>query len=208
MKNVMKESSISSIDYSKNQLRLTLKIPGQFNQDNASAAFAVGLLLKIDPQTIRKSIENYSGVARRFEYIGDFQGAKVYSDFGHHPTEIEVTMKAVREKFKHQKIYLFYQPHMFSRTKTLFDDFVKVFQNLPVDGVVILDIYPSRELDTGLVNSEQLVKTINKKHVYFAKEIKREEFKQYAKPGDILFFMGAGDTDKWAKELVNSQLNL
>ena len=192
------------LDYSKNEMGLDLKVPGKFNKLNAMAALQVGLLLKVDPSVIQKSLNNYTGVSRRFEYIGDYKSAKVYSDFGHHPTEIKKTMEAAREKFPNQKIYLFYQPHMFSRTKALFDDFVKVFQSLPIDGIVILDIYPSREVDTGLVTSEQLVKAINKKNIYYSKEINPEKFKQYAKPGDILFFMGAGDSDKWAKELVKS----
>jgi UDP-N-acetylmuramate--alanine ligase len=202
LKDIMKLSPVTCFDYSNNQYNLDLKVPGEFNQQNASAAFQVGLQLQIDPSIIRKSLESYQGVGRRFEYLGDFEEAKVYSDFGHHPTEIKVTMEAARNKFPNQKIYLFYQPHMFSRTKALFDDFVKVFQNLPVDGAVIYDIYPSREVDTGLVSSEELVKAINKKYIYFSKDINYKEFKQYSKPGDILFFMGAGDTDKWAKELV------
>ncbi len=204
VKDVMKQSKVSAFDFNKIETNLDLKIPGSHNILNAKAAFQVGLLLGINPEVITKSLNNYTGVGRRFEYLGDFNKAKVYSDFGHHPTEIKKTMIAAREKFPKNKIYLFYQPHMFSRTKALFDDFVNVFKNLPVDGTVILDIYPSREKDIGLVSSEKLVKAINKKYVYYAKILKRQEFEQYAKPGDILFFMGAGDIDKIARELVKT----
>ncbi len=213
VKDVMKASRVSAIDFNKIEVNFDLKIPGEYNISNAKAAFQVGLLLGLDPQIIKQSLENYSGVGRRFEYLGEFNGAKVYSDFGHHPTEIKKTIEAAREKFPKEKIYLFYQPHMFSRTKALFDDFVKVFRELPVDGCVTLDIYPSREIDTGIVSSEELVKAIKRKNVYYAKELKREEFEQYAKPNDILpfadgkrqvifFFMGAGDIDQLARELV------
>ena len=202
IKDVMKQSKVSALDSNKIETDFNLKIPGDHNILNAKAAFQVGLLVGIEPEIIRQSLNNYTGVGRRFEYIGKFNGAKVYSDFGHHPTEIIKTMEAAREKFPKERIWFFYQPHMFSRTKALFDDFVKVCQNLPVDGTVILDIYPSREIDTGLVNSEELVKAIDKENVYFAKELKKEEFEQYAKPGDILFFMGAGDIDKFARSLV------
>ena len=203
VKDVMKQSKVFALDFNKIEVDLDLKIPGGHNISNAKTAFQVGLLLGIAPEIIKQSLNNYGGVGRRFEYLGEFNGAKVYSDFGHHPTEITKTMVAAREKFPNQKIYLFYQPHMFSRTKALFDDFVKVFKNLPVDGTVILDIYPSREIDTGLVSSEELVKAIDKKNAYFAKELKKEEFEMYAKPGDILFFMGAGDIDKRARELLS-----
>src|SRR3972149_10190940 len=110
---------------------------------NASAAVQVGLTLGFDGKTIQKSLQNYLGVSRRFEYIGDFHRAKVYSDFGHHPTEIEKTMEAARQKFPKSRIWLVYEPHMFSRTKVLFDDFVKVFRQIPVDKIIITDIYPS-----------------------------------------------------------------
>lgn len=204
IKDVMKQSRISALDFNKLDINLDLKIPGKHNLANAKAAFQIGLLLGIMPERIRQSLNSYPGVGRRFEYLGNFQGAKVYSDFGHHPTEIKTTLEAARVKFPNQKIYLFYQPHMFSRTKVLFDDFVQVFKSLPVEKIVILDIYPSREKDTGLVNSQELVKEVNKQHVSYGKlENIKEEIKQYAKPGEILIFMGAGDIDNTARGLVS-----
>ncbi len=186
-----------------NLINFALQVPGDFNILNASLAFQVGLLLGIKPQTIQQSLSSYTGVGRRFEYLGDFHGAQVFSDFGHHPTEIKVTMEAAREKFPHQRIILIYEPHMFSRTKFLFDDFVKVFKDLPVDRVGILDIYPSRELDTGLVTSKQLVEAINKENItYFTWEDLKMGLEYDTTSGDVVFFMGAGDIDKWAKELV------
>lgn len=93
---------------------------------------------------------------------------------------------------------------MFSRTQSLFDDFVKEFKKLPVDGIVILDIYPSREIDTGVVNSKQLVDAVGKENVEYTtwEELKNELKTTELSENDILFFMGAGDSDKWAKELV------
>ncbi len=198
---------VQYLDYSRNKLSFPLKIPGEFNKLNAQAAMQVGLLLGIDPNIIKKSLSDYTGVNRRFEYIGEYRGAKVYSDFGHHPTEIKVTMEAVREKFPHTRILLVYQPHMFSRTKYLFDDFVKVFKNIPADKTYIMDIYPSREIDTGLVSSKELVETIGKNSVVYIGSANEtlEKLKPEIKSGDILFFMSAGDTDKLAKELVNPQ---
>ncbi|MBI2337894.1 hypothetical protein HYU95_01810 [Candidatus Daviesbacteria bacterium] len=196
-------TNVQYLDYSKNELGVELKIPGEFNKMNAKAAFQVGLILGINPSTIQQSLSGYSGVGRRFEYIGEYKGAKVYSDFGHHPTEIAKTMEAAREKFPKQRILLVYQPHMFSRTKALFPDFVKVFQQIPVDKIIITDIYPSREIDTGTINSKQIAESAGYDTLeYHSVDQLMSEVKKQIQKDDIVFFMGAGDTDKWAKELV------
>ncbi|HCB22767.1 TPA: UDP-N-acetylmuramate:L-alanyl-gamma-D-glutamyl-meso-diaminopimelate ligase, partial [Candidatus Daviesbacteria bacterium] len=85
--------------FKKQSKKVFDKPRGKFNVANASLALQVGLSLGIDRSLIRKSLQSYQGVGRRFEYLGDFKGVKVYSDFGHHPTEIKVTMQAAREKF-------------------------------------------------------------------------------------------------------------
>ncbi len=206
VKDIMKESKVSALDFNKIEVEFNLKIPGEYNISNAKAAFQVGLLLGIDPQIIRKSLENYAGVGRRFEFIGDYNGAKVYSDFGHHPTEIRETLKAAREKFKDKRILVIYQPHMFTRTKYLYNDFVKEFREAPVDKIFIMDIYQSREHNLGEVSSEQLTQAVDKDFVSYIGSADQvlEKLKPEIKNGDILFFMSAGDTDKLAKELVAS----
>lgn len=203
VKDIMKQSSVSALDSNKIEVDFDLKIPGDYNISNAKAAFQAGLLLGIKPEIIRQSLNNYTGVGRRFELIGQYNGVQIYSDFGHHPTEIKVTMEAARQKFPNQRLILVYEPHMFSRTKALFDDFVKVFKELPVDKIIITDIYPSREVDTSLISSQQLVDAINSDtSMYHSKEQLLPMLKDHIKNGDIIFFMGAGDTDKWARELV------
>lgn len=204
VKAAMKQSGIQYLDASKNELGTELKIPGDFNKLNAKLAMQTALLLGISPDVIKSSLQNFTGAGRRFEYIGEYNGAKVYSDFGHHPTEIAKTMEAVREKFPQERIILIYQPHMFSRTKALFSDFVKVFQNVPADKIFIIDIYPSREIDTGLTSSKELVSAIGKEEVIHAGSATEvlDKMKPEIKAGDILFFMSAGDTDKLAKDLV------
>lgn len=205
VKTVMKHSSLTVIDYSKNELNLNLKVPGTHNQLNASAVFQLGLALDIPAEKIRQSLENFSGISRRFEYVGTFKGALTYSDFGHHPTEIKATIQAAREKFPDKKLKLIFEPHMFSRTKALFDDFVKVFKKLPIDQGVIIDIYPSREVDTGQVRSYQLAESINLPHIsYKNPEELREYLDKNIQRGDIVFFMGAGDIDSLARKLAKN----
>lgn len=193
------------IDYSKQLIDFPLQIPGKFNILNSSAAYQVGLALKINPQVIKQSLSNFSGIGRRFEFLGEYNKAKIYSDFAHHPTEIRVTLETAREKFSDQKIIVVFQPHMFSRTYALFNDFVKIFQELPVDKSYILDIFPSREVDTGLVSSKQLVEAVNKSSVIYipSKEEVLEELKKKVREGDVIFFMGAGATDELAKKFIH-----
>ena len=196
------------IDYSKNLIDFSLTIPGEFNKWNASAALQVGLLLGISSEVIQRSLSSYAGVNRRFEYLGNLRGIKIYTDFGHHPTEIKTTMEAARQKFPNQYIWLIFQPHMFSRTKALFNDFTQTLKSLAtlkiVNQILLMDIYPSREKDTGLVKSLELVNAIDESNVDYVssgKELK-EIIRSGIGQGDIFFFMGAGDIDKIAKELV------
>ncbi len=193
------------IDYSQNLIDFSLSVPGQYNNLNASAVFQTGLALGIKPEVIRKSLQNFSGIGRRFELLGTYQGAKVYSDFAHHPTEIEVTLNAAREKFPNSKITVVFQPHMFSRTHFLFNDFVNVFQQLPVDQIFIQDIYPSREVDTGVVNSRQLVEAIDKDSVIYSPDPEDilKKLQHSADENSVIFFVGAGETHNLAKQLVN-----
>lgn len=190
------------LDYSRSELNFELQIPGQFNRSNAKAALQVGLLLGIDPEIIKMSLSSFKGVSRRFELIGSYKGNQVFSDFGHHPTEIEKTVMAAREKFPRQKIWLIYQPHMFSRTKFLFDQFVAVFKRIPVEKITIMDIYPSREVDTGIISAKQLVNAINTQHISYSSWEKLSKELRHNNLYQVIFCMGAGDIDQKIKELL------
>ncbi|MDO8570141.1 MAG: UDP-N-acetylmuramate--L-alanine ligase [Candidatus Daviesbacteria bacterium] len=193
------------IDYSEKLIDFPLQIPGKHNILNASAVFQLGLSLKIDPEIIKKSLMNFSGVGRRFEKIGELNGAQIISDFAHHPTEIKVTLEGAKEKFPDKKIILVFQPHMFSRTKALFDDFVKVLKNSPAERTYILDIFPSREVDTGLVNTQQLVDAINQENVKYINSYDKllDLLPKEIKEDNLVIFMGAGDNHKLALKLMN-----
>lgn len=192
------------IDYSKSEILFPLLIPGKHNLLNAAAVFQLGIALGIDSVEITKALESFTGISRRFEHLGKYQGAEVFTDFGHHPTEIEVTIKAAREKFPNKKLILIFQPHMFSRTKALFDDFVRVLKKAPVDQVILMDIYPSREVDTGLIKSWQIAESAKSPKVIYngAEEIK-ETLHRIADEDTVLFFMGAGDIDNLARKLAS-----
>lgn len=204
LKVVMKTSGVTCIDYSKSDFNLNLKVIGSYNRLNASAAFHIGLNLGIDVEIIRESLESFAGIGRRMEKIGEINGAQVFSDFGHHPTEIKVTLEAVKQEYPDKRIITVFQPHMFSRTYALFTDFVQVFKELHIDLAYILDIYPSREIDTGKVTSKQLVEAINKESVIYIESYDNalKKVKKEAKKGDIVIFLGAGDTHKLARQFL------
>ncbi|MBI2593442.1 UDP-N-acetylmuramate--L-alanine ligase [Candidatus Daviesbacteria bacterium] len=192
-------------DYSKNLIDFPLKVLGSHNILNASAAYHVGVALGINPKVIKSSLKNFDGIDRRIEYLGNINGAKVYSDFGHHPTEIKVTVQALRQKYHDREVIVLFQPHMFSRTKALFSDFVEVFRNLPVKKAYILDIYPSREIDTGLVDSKQLVQAIGKENVQYSRNLSKtfQELTNQLTNRHLVIFMGAGDIDQKIRLKIN-----
>ncbi len=199
---VRKSSSIECMDYSIKQPGLGLKVPGAFNQLNSAAVFNLGLELGIPEAYVQRSLESFAGIGRRFEFLGKRLGVLFFSDFAHHPTEIKVTIEAARQKFKKNRLWVLFQPHMFSRTQALFDDFVKVFRSLPANQIVITDIYAAREKDRGRVNSKQLVEAVNRQNVIYNSQQQLKGTLKNAKKGDVIFFMGAGDIDGFARAYV------
>lgn len=199
IKQVMKHSKVTVIDYSKSEYGLKLRVNGTHNLLNAKAAASVGISLGLEWKDVQRSLEDFRGIGRRSELIGRVGKVDVISDFGHHPTEITKTMEGIGEKYDLTRAILVYQPHMFSRTKYLFNDFVKVFKNLRVKSVYIMDIFPSREVDTGIVSSHEIVTAIDKKKVRYLDSI--ENFELDSETSAVVF-MGAGTIDKIAREWV------
>jgi len=183
------------------KLKKILKIPGEHNIYNALAALAAAREVGVPDSISFEVLSNYKGSWRRFEEKKANFGSKKFtlvSDYGHHPTEIRATLKAVREKFKNKKIWCVFQPHQYQRTYYLFDDFVKVFSENPIDNIIITNIYDvvGRE-NRGLkkkISSKKLVKKIKKDNViYLQKEKIISYLKSNLEKGDVLIIMGAGD---------------
>ncbi len=187
--------------YDKN---LKLKIPGDHNRKNASVALAVAEFLSIDKNSALKSLEDFSGTWRRFEYKGKTEsGAIVYDDYAHHPAEIEATLAGAKEMHPDKKITVVFQPHLYSRTKIFFNDFAKALSE--ADSVMMLPIYKAREKDDSSISSEMLVDQIKKKNpnVSFAKDF--EEAKRRLSILDskfLILIMGAGDISPLADKLI------
>lgn len=181
----------------------TLGIIGRFNIYNAVAAIASADQNGVSRKRIKQGIEGYRALHRRMEYVGDFQGARVLTDYGHHPVEIKATLEALAEHNQTNLICVF-QPYTLSRTKTLMNDFARAFSDS--DLTVITAIQVAREVDTGEVKSEQLVEKINQNGDHAVYQETFEDTMRYlssvVQPGDVILTTGCGDADLLAAMLV------
>jgi len=194
------------------KLKRYLSVPGDHNISNALAALTVARILKVTDDISYKALSEYKGSWRRFEEKAIKvwnKNLKLISDYGHHPTEVKVTLKAAREKYLNKKIWCIFQPHQYQRTYYLFRDFVKVFKESPVDKLIITDIYDVAGRETPelkkKVSSEKLVKATNRKNVIY---LQREKVLDYLKENladqEVLIVMGAGDIYNLTLSLTRS----
>jgi UDP-N-acetylmuramate--alanine ligase len=179
--------------------RFDIPIPGRHNVLNTLASIIVGMELQIPLEVIKRSLSNFSGIQRRFELKGGYRGIKVIDDYGHHPSEIIATLKAAKECFNENRIVVIFQPHRYTRTRDLMDEFSASFQN--ADKLYLMDIYPAGEDPIEGVNSEKLFKNIKgcgQKDVLYVKERDRlvNALMSDLKDGDIIITLGAGDVYK------------
>jgi len=184
-----------------------IKVPGRFNVLNATAAFAVATHLGLDARVIKAGLANFGGTKRRFEFIGQAKGIKLYDDYGHHPNEIKEILLAAKKWFPQNRLLVVFQPHTYSRTKALLADFAKAFGL--ADLVVITDIYSSaRETDNLGMNGEVLTQEIKKYQndvVYQPGEAQVAAFLgQRALPGDVIITVGAGSIFQWHRSILQA----
>jgi UDP-N-acetylmuramate--alanine ligase len=184
-----------------------LPVIGDHNVRNALAALAVATELGLDPEGAAEALATYRGVERRFERLGYCDGFEVVDDYAHHPTEIRATLAAARKHYDRRLIAIF-QPHLYSRTRDLLDDFGAAFAD--ADVVVIADIYAARELPTGDISSADLYRLVCERNpgkpvAYLPSFEEIARFAQEnARPGDMVLTIGAGDIRKVGEMLVAS----
>lgn len=193
------------IDYTEFlDVTLPLKQPGLHNRLNAAAALAVARHEKLDMDEAQTALSEFTGTWRRFEYKGEFQGVPVYDDYAHHPTEIKATLDGVRELYPEKDITIVFEPHTYSRTGMLFEDFAKAFGY--ADRVLLLPIYAAREDNPHGISSRELaVKSLehNKNVLYVPTyEAAIDTLKDATKANDVIVVLGAGNITKLAGELV------
>ena len=184
---------------------LKLKIPGVHNKKDAAAASSVATILKISKSDYKKSLGEFPGTWKRFEFRGALsKGTLLYDDYAHHPTEIKATLEGFRELYPENdgwKITVIFQPHLFSRTKLLLPDFAKSFGD--ANDVLLLPIYYAREVDDGSISSEILAKEINRHSNNSKSFVPFLDLEKYLESRfssmddkDVIITMGAGEASK------------
>lgn len=181
----------------------SLSIPGKHNVYNGLAAIACCHTIGVPVEKISKHLGDFKGTHRRFDIIGVVNGITVVDDYAHHPTEIQATLSGASE-VPHNKLWCLFQPHTYSRTKALLSDFASSFGN--ADEIIIADIYPAREKDTGEIHATDLCKAIDAYHASVQYIDSFEKIAAYvsshASPGDLILTMGAGDIYKVGQMLI------
>ena len=185
--------------YGEKVTSLSLSVHGDHNVRNALGAFAVAWEIGIDAETIKRGLESFVGTKRRFEELGEVNGAKVIDDYAHHPTEIQSTLETAK-KLTDGNVWCIFQPHTYTRTKAFLEDFAKALSI--ADKVVLADVYPARELYDGSIHSCDLAQLI--KNVCYMNDFTAIEkyVKNNIKKGDMVITMGAGDIYKVGLNLV------
>ena len=170
---------------------VTLKQPGRHNVYNALAAAASALELGIDGISIGRGLSEFAGTRRRFEFKGIYRGAPIYDDYAHHPTELGALFDAA-ESMDYDRIIAVFQPHTYSRTKALFNDFVHQLER--PDHVILIPIYAAREADDGTVSSEMLADAVGHNCVAVGSiEEAAERLREIVRKGDLVLTIGAGE---------------
>ena len=176
----------------------TLHVPGTHNVLNATAAIAVGTALDIPADKIRAALDGFRGVDRRFQLKGKAAGVSVIDDYGHHPTEIRATLAAARQ-CGFRRVHVIFQPHRFTRTRDLMDDFATAFAD--ADTLCVLDIYPASEKPIEGITAETLLRRIagaGKRDVTYAASFGEATSRVagLAQPGDMVLTLGAGSVSQ------------
>jgi UDP-N-acetylmuramate--alanine ligase len=182
-----------------------VRVAGEHNVRNATAAIAVGIGLDISIEAIRKGLHEFSGVDRRFQIKGEVNGITVVDDYGHHPTEIKATLAASREcGYRH--VHVIFQPHRYTRTRDLMQEFVTAFDD--ADTVTVLDIYAASEQPIPGVSGEALAEAIARRHQACAYassfEAAIEGALSKAERGDMILTLGAGNVSQIGPMIVTT----
>ena len=182
-----------------------LSVPGRHNVYNALACIATCYEYGIDKEIIKSALIKYTGAHRRFEFVGTINNANIYDDYAHHPAEIKATYDAMMQK-DFNRSWVIFQPHTYSRTKNLLNDFAQALSGF--NNIIVTDIYAARESDTLGVSSQDLVNLINRvqKHAIYMSDF--NEIAKYIRdrvmPNDIVITLGAGTVTNIGSMILNN----
>lgn len=181
---------------------ISLRVPGKHNVANATAAAASAYLLGIPGSAVTEGLKTFGGAARRFEYKGEYHGAKIYDDYAHHPDELHALLQAARS-VPHDRLICAFQPHTYTRTAALFDDFVRELKT--PDITIAAEIYAAREKNELGISSRDLVEKIPGSVYCSTLEQVTNTLSEIAQPGDLILTVGAGDIYRAGEKLLERE---
>ena len=182
---------------------------------NATAAIAVATEEEVEDEAILSALLNFEGAGRRFDQLGEFEtgngSVMLVDDYGHHPTEVDVTIKAARAGWADKRLVMIFQPHRYSRTRDLYDDFANVLDN--VDVLIMLDVYSAGETPIAGADSRSLCRTIRSRAKIDPIFVPQAEslpaiLANIIQNDDLVLTQGAGDVGKIARQLAELELNI
>mgnify|MGYP000819732697 FL=1 len=178
---------------------VTLHVPGMHNVKNALAATAASICLGIRPNAVKYGLAGFNGAGRRFEFKGKYNGADVYDDYAHHPGELKALLDTV-ETLNYKRSIVVFQPHTYSRTAALFDDFVTQLKR--PDVLFLAEIYAAREKNTIGISSADLAAKIDGARFFPTFDGLEAALRETLEPGDIVLTVGAGNVYKIGEDIL------
>ena len=209
------QSQFTITDANGNQREVVLNLPGKHNALNATAAFALAQDEGISEQAILTALSKFEGIGRRFQQYGEFDTGNgkvlLLDDYGHHPTEVAATIAAVRAAWPQRRLVMAYQPHRFTRTRDLYEDFAKVLS--AVDKLLLLEVYSAGEAPIAGADSRSLCRSIRARGsldpIYVAQPAElASSLADVLQDGDVVLTQGAGNIGALVKQLAAMQLNI
>ena len=190
-----------------NVAAVSLQVPGDHNVQNAMAALAVIDQMGLSIAAAARTLGEFIGTGRRFQVIGDVGGVTLIDDYAHHPTEIRATLAAAKSRFPDRKIWAVWQPHTYSRTKTLFNEFVSSFDD--ADMVLITEIYRSREAFDPEFSAIQIIQAMDHQQAFFSGSLAdtTTNLLENLQAGDVVIVLSAGDATQICQDLMHSLPN-
>lgn len=184
--------------------RIRLRVPGEHNVLNALAAFAIAYQLELAPSAAAKALSEFRGTGRRFEVLGEAHGITVIDDYAHHPTEIRATLSAAAARYPGRDLWVVWQPHTYSRSKTLFNDFASSF--VSAQHVIVTEVYRSREPIDPDFSAQQFIKAMQHPDAHFVATLHEVTSVLLARleSGDVLLVLSAGDADQVSAQVFAS----
>jgi UDP-N-acetylmuramate--alanine ligase len=182
-------------------VKVSLQVPGQHNVRNALAVLAVIGVLGLSRKKASLALSEFTGTSRRFELRGEVNGIQIFDDYAHHPTEIRATLAGARSRFANARIWAVWQPHTYSRTKTLFLDFARAFKD--ADEVIVTEVYASREPIEDFTSAEivSAMPHLSARYIKTLPEVTEHLLKNF-QPGDVLIVLSAGDADQVCTDVL------